>query len=119
MTITPSLIYWITRLDQIVYIATSIASIAVAGIIITIVISFVTMGYKEYTNLAYKVRKILIITLLISMAIMGFVPTKKEVAAIITIPTIANSKIVQTGTEELTNLAIEWLREQRKETQNK
>ena len=114
--ITPSTIYWLTRLD----------TVNTLGIILTvfggtfsiaawIAISILALGYQEdmKKEKAFMLKAARCITAIatIGIFIACFIPTTKEAAAIIVVPRIANSESVQQLGEGIVTLAQDWLKE--------
>lgn len=122
--ITPSSIYWLTRLDNI----NILLLLLVAGAIALSCIMFT--GYAEDKEFAEnyadkkrkgrelakaeKKRRIGLTSSIIGFILaigMPFIPSTKEMAAIIVIPRIANSESVQQLGEGIITLAQDWLKE--------
>ena len=128
MNITPSMIYWLTRLDEfcfllgIVFVCIVIVALAnVIGGFIAIDSASTDQLYNRKEMLAednydIKVRfgravKFALVALLVGV-VNSFIPSTKQAAAIIVIPKIANSEIVaEMGdtAKELVGLAKAWL----------
>lgn len=128
MNITPSMIYWLTRLDEfgillgIVFVCIVIVSLAnVIGGFIAMDAASTDQLYNHPDRLAedkynIKVRfgraiKCAFVALLVGV-VNSFVPSTKQAAAIIVIPKIANSEVVaEMGdtAKELVGLAKSWL----------
>jgi len=100
MTISHSLIYWISRLDPIISLAVFF------GVVSGIVVFFATLFgmlecsgfYKDdpRTPKTIKTIKLALAAFAVSNVIAVFTPTTKQMAAIIVIPAIANSKELST-----------------------
>lgn len=107
MTITPSTLYWITRCDGFLN----------AGIIFSILFVFGTVFSTMYILLeesklfAKFVWFVCVAGLISSVSTVLLVPTTKEMAAIIVIPELANSKTVKELGDGVVTLAREWLEE--------
>lgn len=128
MNITPSMIYWLTRLDEfgillgIVFVCIVIVSLAnVIGGFIAMDAAGTDQLYNHPDRLAedkynIKVRfgraiKCAFVALLVGV-VNSFIPSTKQAAAIIVIPKIANSEVVaEMGdtAKELVGLAKAWL----------
>ena len=128
MNITPSMIYWLTRLDEfsflfgIVFVCIVIVALAnVIGGFIALDSYSTDKLYNRPERLAeskhnIKVRfgravKLALVALLVGV-VNSFIPSTKQAAAIIVIPKIANSEIVaEMGdtAKELVGLAKAWL----------
>lgn len=117
MTITPSMIYWITRLD-------GIECIAVIGLIICMIVGILlgiawAMGISDGLNtedwdILRRIRKCWLWCFIPMGLVALFVPTKREVAAMYIIPAVANNESVQqivSDVPEIAALGFEWLKE--------
>lgn len=110
--ITPSLIYWITRLDPLNRVGGVMAGL---GIIIGLFL-FAPLCEdigEEAIAKVKRAQKWLLTIGIIGILICTFVPTKKEAAAIIVVPKIANSETVFELGDGIKTLAVEWLEELR------
>lgn len=94
-------VYLWTRLS--VLIGFSITTI-IAIITLTIVFTMYSIGEDSDINVRFLKSKITIILASISILILLFVPSKKDAAVIYVLPKIANSEIVQSIPEDLTEL---------------
>lgn len=128
MNITPSMIYWLTRLDEFSFMLGTVFVCIVIVALMNVVGGFIAMdsastdqSYNRPELLAedkhnIKVRfgravKLALVALFVSV-VNSFVPSTKQAAAIIIIPKIANSEIVaEMGdtAKELVVLAKSWL----------
>ena len=128
MNITPSMIYWLTRLDEFSFLFGIIFVCIVIVALVNVIGGFVALDsystdklYNRPDRLAeskhnIKVRfgravKLALVALLVGV-INSFIPSTKQAAAIIVIPKIANSEIVaEMGdtAKELVGLAKSWL----------
>jgi len=87
-------IYWITRLDSIVFVCAAIAIIGVA------VACFVwMMGMDDWDGeagkIVKKIYKIIIVSVSTALTIGSFVPSTKDAVAIYMIPKIVNNEQIQ------------------------
>ena len=106
MEVTQSLIYWISRLDPIFHLAmgTMLASLmGMAGLLVVYT--------TDQDNKCIKYLKGFILPLCLSIATLVFVPTTKDMAAILVIPAVANNEDVQEISQDLVNLAKDWIKE--------
>jgi hypothetical protein len=106
MDITPSTIYWIARLDGLREALCVITALWTIGSLIYIVIDFC-----ENTNTSFKKSiwsAIFAVICLFGSAV--FIPTSKEVAAMIVLPKIANNENVQKIGSEFCDAALNWLK---------
>ena len=136
--ITPSTIYWLTRLDSIHHSLDCIIGLLIFVSILATAISVVLFLMSHFTgNKAFDVfdgksdeelndihkamRKWsrnaikgviieLASTFLLQLSL-AFLPTAKEMAAIIVVPRIANSESIQQLGDGIVNLAQEWMKE--------
>lgn len=128
MNITPSMIYWLTRLDEFSFLFGIIFVCIVIVALVNVIGGFIALDsystdklYNRPEWLAeskhnIKVRfgravKLALVALLVGV-INSFIPSTKQAAAIIVIPKIANSEIVaEMGdtAKELVGLAKSWL----------
>ena len=128
MNITPSMIYWLTRLDEFSFLFGIVFVCIVIVALVNVIGGFVALDSAS-TNQLYnrperlaeskhniKVRfgravKLALVALLVGV-VNSFIPSTKQAAAIIVIPKIANSEIVaEMGdtAKELVGLAKSWL----------
>ena len=130
MNITPSMIYWLTRLDEFSFLLGIVFVCIVIVALVNVIGGFVALDsastdqlYNRPERLAdnkhnIKVRfgravKLALVALLVCV-INSFIPSTKQAAAIIVIPKIANSEIVAEmgdSAKELVGLAKAWLTE--------
>lgn len=111
--ITPSSIYWLTRCDAIRDLTVGLFLIFILlGVVglIGFIVSVSSEGdvANPFGRRFYKTVVALIIATMLGKA---FLPTTKEMAAIIVIPRIANSESVQQLGEGIVTLAQDWLKE--------
>ena len=114
-------IYWLTRLDAISdFFALPIILFALGSIALGIayVISIVEYDKElgEKVGFAFKLS---IIGLVATVAVSVFIPSTKEMAAIIVLPAIANNTDVQEIGAGITDLAKEWLRDLKEDGKEK
>ena len=128
MNITPSMIYWLTRLDEFSFMLGIVFVCIVAVSLANVIGGFIAMDSASTDKLYnrpellsedkhnIKVRfgravKLALVALLVGV-VNSFIPSTKQAAAIIVIPKIANSEIVaEMGdtAKELVGLAKAWL----------
>jgi len=109
--LTPSTIYWLTRLDHIdgaVFLLVGIPILIAAAITFIAHEETKDIVFKKICNIAFAIG---CATSSIGIAIEVFLPTTKELAAIMVIPKIANSESVQQLGDGIVDLANQWLRE--------
>lgn len=109
MNITPSTIYWITRLNDISSLLSVVLAIESSLILIYIVNKLLD---SEDTD---RIRKIAMphapIVAALSMLAITFLPSSRDAAVMYVIPAIANNEKVQMVGNRLYDLAIEWMDE--------
>lgn len=117
--ITSSQIYWITRLDSIGCFFAIIGTIITIVSAICLIVALVNKA-ESYTDDDDKtVKKWFLIgikTAFISSLFWGvavFVPSTKEMAAILILPKIVNNEKVQKIPDQMLTLANEWMQELR------
>lgn len=114
--ITEQQIYWLTRLDNIL-VALGLfaigAAIVAAGIGLIGLMELVNDGRCATLILRKSAR--LFCAVIISVIVMAFIPSTKEVAAIIVLPKIVNNEKVQDAGNKLFDLAVEWLEDLKRE----
>lgn len=111
--ITPSLIYWITRLDPLHSAGCLMAALGIViGLFLFGPIFDTDIGGEAIANVK-RAQKLILAIGIVGLLICTFVPTKKEAAAMIVIPRIANSETVEQIGDEVKTLAVEWLEELR------
>lgn len=114
MELTVMQMYWLLKLDDIInfLIGTGIVSIGVLAICLI----FGPLVIHEIFNSPpwLKIRNaaiILISYIFIVFLCATFIPTTKQLAAIMVVPKIANNEQVQQIPEKILNLGLEWLNE--------
>lgn len=114
--ITPSLIYWITRLDAIREAAGLLCFFGVlfagAGLFAIFVCTAENIP-DPYRTIWRNVARFAAVLFLVAGLVRVLTPTKQEMAAIIVVPRIANSETVAEIGDGVKTLAVEWLNELR------
>lgn len=106
--ITSTQLYWITRLNSIAVLLSLVSFVSVVAIFV--IVMKVCIGDINWEDkITKKVRNAAIPCLLFSVLGLTFIPTTKEMAAILVIPQIANSEKVQEAGGKLYDLAVEWM----------
>jgi hypothetical protein len=107
MTITPWQMYWLARLDDVqgFFICVSLFSTFVG----LVWLMFVAMERERVDKRAVG----LLIAALVSGGISVFIPTNKQIVAIIVVPKIVNNAKVQEVPDKLLTLFTEWAEELR------
>ncbi len=114
--ITPTQMYWLTRLDSI---NNALMTLLVALFIICLILTIVGMalrgdwcdgetGYATGKKL-HKTAIWLVCPWLLTLVCFVLTPTTREAAAIVVVPAIANSEKVQNIGNGLYDLCVEWL----------
>ncbi len=98
--------YWILMLDNLCC-AAAMAMILCGGIGAFLL----AMGHGESNRKALMAGKIVLTIAAISVLLAIFVPSTKQMAAIIVVPKIVNSEQVQEMPENLIELANEWVKD--------
>ena len=112
MSITPEMMYWLTRCDNIV-IASTVLAIAF-GMLFGITLIAI-MADEDQRILVRVVCSLSFVFALTSVASCILIPSTREMAAIYVVPKIANSQTVKDLGEGVVTLAREWLEELRPE----
>ena len=125
--ITPTQMYWIVTLDSINVLLFTLSLIFtfLTGLIVALGVAAFTKTHdyswdteeriQEINNIGRLILKAIVpasasLTLLLYIAT-TLIPTTKQMAAIIIVPSIANSERVQTVGNKLYDLAVEWMDE--------
>ena len=110
--ITPSTIYWLTRCD-------AIKDLIVFLVLVSLLFNFIglvgfvasEMSGGEIANpFGRRFYKTVIAMLSATLLAITFLPTTKEMAAIIVVPRIANSESIQQLGDGIVNLTQDWMR---------
>lgn len=114
--ITPSLIYWIGRMESIAVASSlifviSTTLLALFGFFMPMIMD--TMTDEDDVAAVKKWFKRLLFVPIISGIIAIFTPNAKEVAAMVVLPRVANSETVEQLGEGVRMLAVEWMEELR------
>ena len=118
--ITPWQIYWITRLDTLNMAGVAMMALGfLVGLFLFGPICDPDIGEEAIAKLK-RAQKWLLTIGIVGVLICTFVPTKRESAAIIVVPKIANSETIAELGDGIKTLAIEWMEELRpKKEENK
>ena len=120
--ITQSQMYWLTRLDGIHECMIPFDFIAIFSAIgfVLSMIGYIFARDNKENELAQNLKKsrrvcswMFLVSFLISVITTIFVPTTKEMAAILVVPRIVNSEKIQTAGNKIYDLAVEWMEELR------
>ena len=121
--ITPTQMYWLVKLDDMRHVLSCIMWLPIVLAIVIGVMAFATFmmtidgdrgtkkeAVSDIARLAILFVSMLLIVVALQVAV-AFVPSTKQMAAIIVVPKIANSEKVQTVGNQLYDLAVEWMNE--------
>lgn len=114
--ITPSLIYWITRLDAVRQAAGGLcvlSVLAVGGGLFALFVCTADDVPDPFRSIWRNVTRVAAVVLAVFGLVLVLTPTKQEMAAIIVVPRIANSETVAEIGDGVKTLAVEWLEELR------
>lgn len=114
--ITPSLIYWITRLDAVRQAAGTLCVLSVLAVAEGLFALFVCTADDvpdPFRSIWRNVARVAAVALAVSGLVLVLTPTKREMAAIVVLPKIANSETVAEIGDGVKTLAVEWLNELR------
>lgn len=122
--ITPTAMYWLTRLDvafEILCFLTALCLILSIGCLAVVWVyrDVVGQSYKDSVKRMYQrdakvaMRVFRVTAPMVVIFALGliFLPTTKQMAAIVVIPKVVNNEKVQNIGNELHELAIDWLNE--------
>lgn len=110
--ITTMQMYWLVILDNVVGVSIGLAILSFAV--------FVFAGIGATVEDLSKWPAIVSVCVgLLALVTLMFVPSTKQMAAIIVVPKIANSEKVQTVGNQLYDLAVEWMEELRPKKEQK
>lgn len=112
--ITTTQMYWLTRLDAL----NNLFYFMLASPILLAIVCFVCLPVllefdkdNPFNVFVRKALKIVIFISFIGSLCLSFVPTTRDMAAIIIVPKIANSEKVQQAGNKLYDLVVEWMDE--------
>ena len=111
MNITPSTIYWISVLDDMLCVAVTLAILSGIAGVIMLVAYFVSYDDEE---IACSLRRLLAATacaFVASIVTCIFTPSAKTCAAMYVVPAIANCEKLLGVTEGIYDLALDWIME--------
>lgn len=110
--ITPSFIYWITRLDGIKAFFGTICLFSAIALIIFIITCVLTASYKDHDHyIQVKGLKISLFIFLSTALSVIFTPNTKQACAMYVIPKIINNERIQEVGKEFYDLALDWMKE--------
>jgi DNA-binding LytR/AlgR family response regulator len=106
--ITTTQMYWIAILDNITVMAVILSTLLAVG-------TLAAFGFACSIEDHWWLPITASIMLVFFMAVGTFVPSTKQMAAILVVPKIVNSEKLQTAGNKLYELAVEWMDELRPE----
>ena len=123
MTVTPSMLYWLTRLDNINTAFGILAFLGGLAFVFSAVFHIATRCDEECDEMSKKVASTAfkIITPLWLLGVVGtiFTPTSKEMAMIYVVPHIAESQVIKQDIPELYDMGVaalkDWLKSEQKD----
>ena len=111
--ITPTQMYWLVKLDDIC----AMFGISAVMLFVAAIVCMLIKAINGYDNSDYDCYRAYGIRLFaasaLAMVCCTFMPSTKQMAAILVVPRIANSEKVQTVGNKLYDLAVEWMDELR------
>lgn len=116
MTITPSMMYWFTRLDAIDCVFAVLLTISAVWFIVTLVAFGINEPYDEDKKPYMRSFRWSAGVFIMSLIVSAFVPTTKEMAMIYVVPRITESQIVKQDIPELYDLGVNALKERMKDS---
>ena len=105
--ITTTQMYWLVTMDGIVYACALIAAI------LALVAFLLILRTLDDDDIPKWTPPVVALAALAFALVAVFVPTTRQMAAILVVPKIANSEKVQTAGNKLYDLAVEWMDELR------
>lgn len=118
MTITPMELYWITRLDNIYFfMGVLVVIFTIATIVLGICLGMANIDddFEDKRKIIRKPFYIILPITIVMMFVGCFIPSTKEMAAIIIVPKVVNSDFVQTKLPKEADILYEltkaWLTE--------
>lgn len=125
MTITPAIMYWFTRLDEITNL---FQIVTIVGVPVLVFLSVFYWGTGDNTGDMYEhktvggIIKWLVPIWLFSLIGLLFVPTSKQMAMIYVVPQITESQVVKQDIPELYDLGVnalkDWLKKDKENGNN-
>lgn len=112
--ITSSMVYWVTRLDQINFFLVTSSIVLIIYVVVGLYVGGMIIYNTDDKSLGKKIFRTIPVCLVLSilfLLINTFVPTTKEACAILIIPKIASSEQVQEMPNKIVELANDWIEE--------
>lgn len=113
MDITPIQMYWILKLDNIIDLFVGVGLATGIGSILFCVVGALSIAdYKAMKKKTYAfILSIVLFISFFSFASASFIPSTKQLAAIIVIPKIINNEQIQEIPNKILTIGLEWLDE--------
>lgn len=102
------LMYFVVKLTT--FVAAACVTLSISALLLLILICY-EIDTDDRNTVLTDVAKWLLVTFLTSLATVIFIPTTKQMAAIVVVPKIVSSDRVQGAGEKLYDLAAEWMDE--------
>lgn len=101
--------YWLTRLDAIRDLLVLFMFISGSTVFVTAALTFIEDGNDKRTSAVATCLALFVFVA--SCAVRTFIPSTKEMCAIVVVPKIANNEKLEQFGDKAYNLAIEWMDE--------
>ena len=111
MEITPGFIYLVAVLENLKFAFPKMVFTALCVLIGSLSFAYMCAEPLRGRETSLKIAKLSVLAVLGFVFLQIFIPSGKTLAAMYILPPIVNSEAVQKLPSELTDLAIEWLRE--------
>lgn len=113
MNITTMQMYWLVKLDDIVFL---FAILVLMSIVWTLIhgVRWINWGIENKHNTPTTAPKMCawgVAVAILVATVVTFIPTTKQMAAIMIVPRLANSERVQNIGNKVYDLAVEWMEE--------
>lgn len=108
MELTTTQMYWLVMLDSI---TSGIVAILIISWLFFLLIGIPMVIVTEEKKLFFKLAKTFLIIVAASILCLMFIPSTKQMAAILIVPRLANCEKVQTIGNKVYDLAVEWMEE--------
>lgn len=118
MELTTMQMYWLLKLDDISFLFGAIFFLGLAVLILVMIFGGLIIDDLRLETPRKTVKKFFKITISIisiSLILGTFLPTTKQMAAIIVVPKIINNEQIQQMPERIIDLGLEWLEDLRPE----
>lgn len=113
--ITESMMYWITRLDNLCWLLAFVAIVGIMGSVLTLIAYFINEPYDDEKASYHRWMKRFGITAFTVLILGIFIPSSKEMAMIYAVPAITRSDVVREDLPELYDYGVKALKQQLQE----